>query len=51
MYCVYYNNVKVAEMKEKEDAIELYRIFPPPVGTTIKIIKEEKIIEWEYMGN
>lgn len=49
MYCVYYNGVKIGEGKTKDWACELIAMFPPPVGTTIRVTKEEIVFEYEMI--
>lgn len=51
MYCVYYNDVKIGEGKSKDWACDLISMFRPPVGTTVKVTKEDVLFEYEVMKN
>ena len=49
MYCIYYNNIKIAEGNSKEWVIDVIHDFKPPVGVVIKVVYEEILFEFEVM--
>lgn len=49
MYCVYYNEVKISELRTQEEAYNFIQEYRPPQGVVIKVTKEELIYEYEVM--